>query len=86
MTHPATACPDCPALPGKSCTTPNGSHRKPHRSRLLAAGLPVPRRGQPRKRGTLTVSPELADRIEGMARDAGLSVDEFLQTPSLDLG
>ena len=49
MTAPTVPCPRCNATPGDPCRQPNGRPlKRPHRSRLEAAGADLPKMGRPR--------------------------------------
>ena len=78
MSHPAALCPTCLASPGFACKTPNGSHRKPHRARLKAAGLDVPTMGRPRSEVRIKGTAEQIANLEALAAGAGVSVSTWV--------
>ena len=78
MTHPAALCPTCLASPGRPCTSPNGSQRKPHRTRLQAAGLDVPTMGRPRSEVRIKGTSEQVANLEALAAGAGVSVSTWV--------
>ena len=78
MTHPDTLCPTCLASPGRPCTSPNGSQRKPHRTRLLAAGIDVPALGRRRSEVRIKGTSEQVANLEALAAGAGVSVSTWV--------